>query len=274
MAKARKKQARSQRVLAQRLGAYGVAATAALVTANRASAEVVHSGLQRISFGQGGPIEIDLDGDGTNDFRFRADQTTNVTNSTTSSSGSSSYTTLYGGNQQQALMAVPLGGNFIATTSGSSHAADVPNGSFIGNAGTNSPFTNYAANSQVVLASFLRTFVSTTTDAPPFGNADSQFGNFDSGSGLLGVQFDIDGEDHFGWIRFESGSDYGASGTIVEWAFENVAGAGLNAGQTTGGTPAVPEPGTIGLMGLGALALGVSAARRRREQQRATKPAG
>jgi hypothetical protein len=61
---------------------------------------------------------------------------------------------------------------------------------------------------------------------------------------------------HYGWMRVGlAGALNGQPRTIVEYAYESVAGQGIQAG-------AVPEPGTLGLLAMGAAGLVVSRRRR------------
>ena len=62
-------------------------------------------------------------------------------------------------------------------------------------------------------------------------------------SGFMGVTFDLSGNTHYGWIEITANS---ASEIVLnQWAYEDVADAGILAGDT--GTPAVPIPG-MGLL--------------------------
>lgn len=64
-----------------------------------------------------------------------------------------------------------------------------------------------------------------------------------SSDGYLGVQFEIEGNTHFGWVYIRAG---GNNGWIDEWAYESTPGVGIVAGT-------VPEPSTVLLFALGAL---------------------
>ncbi len=76
--------------------------------------------------------------------------------------------------------------------------------------------------------------------------------------GYVGVEFDNDGNTHYGWVAVSLTAP--TSGNlqleITDYAWENVANTGINAG-------AVPEPSTYAL-GLGLLALGAAGIRARR----------
>lgn len=85
-------------------------------------------------------------------------------------------------------------------------------------------------------------------------------GNWLSGRGYLGFEFSSHGE-HFGWVA-ASVSNRGEGAIfaldVTGYAYDTVAGQTILAGQTT----AVPEPGTLVLLALGAL--GLTALRKRK----------
>jgi hypothetical protein len=64
----------------------------------------------------------------------------------------------------------------------------------------------------------------------------------------LGVRFEINGQEHYGWIGFA----YANADQIqlTGYAYDTVADQGIVAGQT-------PEPPTLGLLALGALGIGL-----------------
>jgi hypothetical protein len=77
----------------------------------------------------------------------------------------------------------------------------------------------------------------------------------------LGLAFLINGKTHYGWAEFDvstSRQTYVVDAQLLGYAYDTVANQSLMAGQTktTDATPAVPEPGTLGLLALGALGLG------------------
>jgi len=83
------------------------------------------------------------------------------------------------------------------------------------------------------------------------GGAQACPGQFQSGLDLLGLEFEIAGQTHYGWIEIESIQDFGPV-RFHRWAYESEAGMPINAG-------AIPEPST-GLL----LCLSLAACLRRR----------
>ena len=80
--------------------------------------------------------------------------------------------------------------------------------------------------------------------------------NLNSTNNLVGFRFQNEAnanQTHYGWVRFSVGAT-AATRSIVEYAWEDVAGVGINAG-------AVPAPGSLALLALGAAGL---AGRRRK----------
>jgi len=64
-----------------------------------------------------------------------------------------------------------------------------------------------------------------------------------SSEGYLGVQFEISGNIHYGWIYIRAG---GNNGFVDEWAYESTPNNGIVAG-------AIPEPSSVILFMLGAI---------------------
>jgi hypothetical protein len=91
------------------------------------------------------------------------------------------------------------------------------------------------------------TFISGTFLVPP------------AGTSIFGIRFfnEATSTMHFGWVRMTLNSA-GSPGTLVDYAWENVAGASIQAG-------AVPEPSTVALLGMMAAgAIGLRAWRKRK----------
>jgi len=78
----------------------------------------------------------------------------------------------------------------------------------------------------------------------------------------LGVVFQHSGGTYYGWAQIETFvTSGGASGELVDFAYNSVAGQGIDAGQTSSSS-AAPEPSTLALYALGAA--GILALRRRK----------
>ncbi len=85
------------------------------------------------------------------------------------------------------------------------------------------------------------------------GSTIGNWGGVASVSGYLGVEFQINSNDHYGWVHvtWDPTAD---TATIDQYAYNGVAGAAA----------LVPEPSTLAMLGLGAVGL---AARRRRRSE-------
>ncbi len=201
-----------------------LAATAALLALPvSVEASIVYSGPQNIqaSWGYDGfsTKNLDLDGDAVNDFDIRG-----------FSSGS-----WYVG----AAIFRGLGAN-QAARNGSNQLKRLASGAQI-------PGT----------LGFAGGFLDLARDNAPATTGGSLFsqiqGSWPEGStGFAALSFDISGQKHFGWIRLrwntDTGTTFPRSITAIDWAYEDIAGSKLVAGQTS----AVPEAST----GLAVLALG------------------
>jgi hypothetical protein len=87
-------------------------------------------------------------------------------------------------------------------------------------------------------------------------------GEFQVGTpGLIGVAFKtaVVGPDYYGWIRMTANNTLTQTGTIVDWAYDNVAGTAVQAGIS-----AVPEPAEAARIALLALPAFCAMLRRRR----------
>jgi hypothetical protein len=120
---------------------------------------------------------------------------------------------------------------------------------------------NYVSNlAQDIQLSTLTSWIDGTADGTMAFNAgytNSQFA--DPGPALLGLRFDNGSGFAYGWIRVEMNGNPLNSFTIVDTAYADP-GEALAAGQIS----AVPEPGSLGILALGAV--GTVAWRRHRKQ--------
>jgi hypothetical protein len=154
-----------------------------------------------------GPIPFDIDGDGTIDFDFP--------------------------NTFSAMEIVPRGLNrsLIDEQFGDEIVSALMSGDFIGaEPGAGMVWDNHEA--------FLGGCASG-------GGTLSCPGNFLDGLDIVGLEFDIAGQTHYGWIEIESFDRFGPV-NFQRWAYESDPGVGILAG-------AIPEPSTALLLVIGTL---------------------
>lgn len=185
-------------------------AMAAALTAGAASslsAEVVYTDIDDVTIGLGEAFELDIDGDGTMDFIFAA-------SSLTGSNGTWSFGSAFGSNT-----ALGIGG---------------PSNQMVGTVGPYYPYGSALNAGELINAdaSFL-SYPSLSNQAVLASNFyGATYGNFPgAGPKFLGVKFDIGGTNHFGWVRVESDISE-VFITIMDYAYENTAEAGIEAGAT------------------------------------------
>ena len=105
--------------------------------------------------------------------------------------------------------------------------------------GHGDPFGNYA-----ILALGFKAYGTPGTYTGPWWNVSNRF---------LGLDVTIDGQTYFGWAELSIPVSHHTPSLDIEgYAYNNVAGQPIEAGQTT----STPEPGTLGLLALGSLGLG------------------
>jgi MYXO-CTERM domain-containing protein len=99
-------------------------------------------------------------------------------------------------------------------------------------------------------------------------NLASYTGQFlNSSVGFAGIEFNLGGVTHYGWIRLHVDIGPGnnsVTATAIDWAYNDVAGQAIHAGEGT--TSPTPEPSTASMALLAAGSAGVLAWRRRRKQ--------
>jgi len=152
-------------------------------------------------------------------------------------------------------------------------AVDVNTTGLAGAAVSGPVTTFFVANSGNPSSLTLGTLISAANATGPGGDLSRHFagspfptktGNWDySGSpAYLGLAFDISGSTHYGWaqlaVNISNSTPQSSSVTLIDYAYQDQAGIGINAGATT---ETVPEPSTLALFALGAA--GVIALRRR-----------
>jgi MYXO-CTERM domain-containing protein len=203
-------------MLSNRLAKHFGAAAAAAVVVGSANAAIVYSGV--INFA----CAIDIDGTYIN---VETAQLTNGPGSGVPGWDVNPYRSTTGSGMN---FFSPTGGGMVSAASGVGSALNLAGGASIGST------SNFSS--------------STATIA--FGSAAGQWQY--GANNLVGFRFvSSAGTTHYGWMRFLMGSQP-ASGnlvtrTVVDFAYESVAGASIGAGV-------VPAPGAIALLGLAGLA--------------------
>jgi MYXO-CTERM domain-containing protein len=131
----------------------------------------------------------------------------------------------------------PTGGGMVSAVSGVGPAINLAAGTAIGST------SNFSSSTSTIV----------------FGSAA---GNWQySANNLVGFRFVAStGNTHYGWMRFLMGAQPGSGNlvtrTVVDFAYESVAGASIAAGDTG----VIPAPGALALLGVA----GLAGARRRR----------
>lgn len=188
--------------------------------ASEADADIIASGAmnQVVNVG-GGTFELDLNGDSDNDFRF-------LTAMTKAKGGGAALT-------ESQIISLDSG----AWLSNSDPTPDRLS-------------LNTLIDASGAFSTSGRGDIATTDGA---GNWDSAFPS----NGFLGLRVSTiskasGAQEFFGWVEVTANSD--SEIVLNQWAFENQAGVGILAGETTNSLAAVPEPATsavIVLAGLG-----------------------
>jgi hypothetical protein len=214
----------------RKLAGYVVAGGAALAAADPAQAAPIYSGVQDIAIGLDQTVDLDLNGDAVVDFQFQ-----NVF--------------LPGVVDERRLQLLTMGTNTAATFSGGSDTKSLAAGVVI-------------PDEVVDPLGLGGTFVGGPQTLAGATEGGGAFGFwFDAVNEFVALEFDIAGQSHYGWARLSvsGSSDVNTAGTATlhDWAYESIPGAQIRTGQT-----AVPEPGSLGLLALGAV--GLAAYRRRR----------
>jgi hypothetical protein len=209
---------------AKKLATMTAAAGAGLAMAPAADASIVYSGIRNVTLSATGyttaTIGIDLDGASAS-----IDVQLGVFGLSATASYGYPYLTAL---SVPSLLAIRTATG--ATTLGVPFVANLSSGAQVG-PGT----TNFALGSTYATLGY---FVGTT--------------------GFAGVRFNIAGQPHYSWLRI-SVTPNGETITVIDWAYEDQANTGINAG-------AIPEPSSGSLTALGLLALGAHGVRHRRRR--------
>jgi hypothetical protein len=217
---------------------YSAAAIAAgvgmLALAQPAESEVVITHVKIPITNVGGPVQIDINGDGINDFSF------------------SMYSFAYH-SFRATLNVTPLAGAAVqaSTFRNAGYATALPWGAVI------SPSLNFDSHAARVERLNGNAY-------PPFGRCTvGLWGGNPTFARYLGVKFLINGQTHFGWVRLNVATSPGLTATIVAYGYETVANKNIRAGSLKGAALAredadasqVSKPAvgpSLGMLALGA----------------------
>ncbi len=195
---------------AGKLTAYSAMAGAFVALSTDANATVVYTDITDVDMVLGDGLPIDLDDNGVIDFLI-IDQS--------NTGGNWTWVQMYGytasgyGNDNNKALGYFGGILSYASALGSGDAIN-SDGSFIANVGGN----------EAVLVS-----VYSGVNYGQFIGANDKY---------VGVQFDIDGDIHYGWIRVDCDVTP-TTATIKDWAYEDAVEATIDAGQKDGGIIAI-----------------------------------
>ena len=239
-------------------------AIAVLAPAADTSADVVYvdnAGISQDLFnGNGNSVHWDIDGDGPAEFSLRIRSSGFYNYNGPSSSFSSGFYNIINFASRETF-GVQLNGRGLVGQGGNG-VSNLASGVMVGPtlAGYQWGLSNQSYRSalrfdyQRVVASGSTQFsLSSAAIGIDFNGFAGTFSD-----GFIGFRFEINGQLHYGWAEISfSGNEM----SINRFAYEDEAGVGVRVGQTSN----VPEPGSLGILGLGAA--GVLAMRRRKKEQ-------
>lgn len=213
--------------LQSKIKLYSSLSLVAIASANKTHAEIIHV---EVDYAGGyETYDIDIDGDGVVDFSTIA----NNVNSSFTYSYNSAPTPITLKLDNISLEAKSGNGLLIAQgvvsfqsyTYPYNYAVALSNGSLI------NASNSYSFNSTGVLAGKLNVSAEVSGFNVPVANESfGKFGN--SSERFVGVQFDIDGALHYGWLRFKDVTQDGSSWTLVDMAYNDEEEGEIETGQT------------------------------------------
>lgn len=185
--------------LSKKLASYGALTAAIAGVAEAQGQSVIYTDITPdFSGGMGTEYFLDLDNNGTPDFRFHAN---------------SGYYGYYGGN----LYLQPLTASNEALGS-------------LGSVGSYAyPFA--LDNGAVISANAAGSWLNNSYMSLNYGGADGNFINVTDK--YVGLRFNINGNTHYGWVRIDVGLTGGDPWTVKDYAYADTPNIGIIAGQQT-----------------------------------------
>jgi hypothetical protein len=211
-----------------KLKAYSAMALAFTAGATATNAAIVYNDIEDVTIEVGDMFDIDLDGDGTLDFLFRAA-------STTGSDGTWSFGSVFG---NATSYTVGNSGNMVMGTVGAyyNYASALDAGD---NIGPDSPWLSYPSygNSGVLASNF-------------YGVT---YGNFPgAGEKFLGFRFVVGDNTHYGWMRVVADVDP-VTMTILDYAYDGTPDTPIEAGAEESIAVNELEAGAVNIYSFGAM---------------------
>ncbi len=206
--------------LKRNLKAYSVLAGAAL-TAGNAKADIIYTDINDVTFSNNGQFyDLDLNNDGTPDFRFNI----------TKSQFGGTYTTYYGGTSYFNFLNNTV--NVEALNNNEAIVSQGYYGNFVKALNLNTPINQLGdfANGTNNLGSF---YSFTFSGSGSTGNNGS-WGN--QTNKYVGLKLNVSGKIYYGWVRLDVAIQYN-SFTVKDYGYQDCSGLMIKAGDP-GNTPA------------------------------------
>ena len=201
--------------LQKKIKIYSALSVFASLVANDTHADIIHTDVNYT--GGYETYDIDIDGDGIIDFAIVPENSTlstmgiNVTIDQVSlSNNNNNNNFIIGAN-------VETSGGFMS----SYVVSNLSSGKYIYSSAASFIESGVLAGQRNVSGSFSSFPFNQSNDLGYFGDGTKHF---------VGIQFDIDGENHYGWLRFDDITSTGDKWTLVDMAYYDIADKGIEAG--------------------------------------------